>query len=78
MRIKWNGADEARDLAYPGGVVVCPRGKWVDVDKEAAAAGVAPEHLLIVARSVAGPDWEFDAGKSPKSEATAPPKDEDQ
>lgn len=69
MRLRYTGSDEARDLAVRGGVIVCPRGKWVDVEKEAAASGIPVEHAEIVARSVAElPDWELEEGKPKKAD----------
>lgn len=64
MRIKYSGSDESRDLAVRGGCIVCPRGQWVDVEKEAAKVGIDVAHAVIVARSVDGDDWEIDVKKS--------------
>lgn len=62
MRLRYTGSDEARDLAVRGGVIVCPRGKWVDVEKEAEASGIPVEHALVVASEVAQQDdWESDS-----------------
>lgn len=62
MKIRYVGNDESRDVPYAGGVLVCPRMKWVDVDKAADESGVAPEHLLTVAREIVKqPDWELES-----------------
>lgn len=59
MRIRYIGDDDARDLAVAGGLIHCPRMKWVDVAKVAAETGIAEGHAEIVARDVVQqPDWE--------------------
>lgn len=62
MKIRYTGPDESRDLAVRGGVIVCPRMKWVDVTKEAAATGIAEGHAEVVAREVVKQDdWELES-----------------
>lgn len=62
MRVRYTGPDDARDLAVAGGVIVCPRMKWVDVTKTAADTGIAEGHAEIVAREIVKqPDWELES-----------------
>lgn len=72
-RIRYNGPDEARDLAMPGGVITCPRGEWVDAVDAAVAGGIPEHHAQIAALAVAdAPDWEVEADKPRKSRSTEP------
>jgi hypothetical protein len=52
---KYNGPDQARDLALPGGFISFPQGEWVDVEAAATDAGIPLQHLEVV---TFGDDWE--------------------
>lgn len=79
-RIRYVGTSAARDVPLSGGVIVVPRMKWVDLVKEAAAAGIREEHAQIVARDLAGhPDWESEPHKkAAKTRAADAADDEEQ
>lgn len=62
MRLRYTGADESRDIAVRGGLIVCPRMKWIDVTAEAEANGIAPGHAEVVARDIATQDdWQLES-----------------
>lgn len=70
MKLRYNGSDDARDLAVAGGFLQFPRGEWVDIEDTAAKTGIAVDHALIVARAVAEQDdWESDDEPKPKKAA---------
>lgn len=52
MRVRYCGPDDAVDVPLPGGSIRCPRGKWLDLEAEAAAVGVAAHHIPIVLRGL--------------------------
>lgn len=57
MEVRYTGAADEKALAFPGGFVVFPRLKWVDVAKALDDAHIDRHHLDIVLAGL-GAEWE--------------------
>ncbi len=66
MKVRYTGPDDEKALAFPGGFVLFPRMKWVDVAKGLDDARIDRHHLDIVLAGL-GVDWEVDDTKSRKA-----------
>lgn len=66
MKVRYTGSAEEKALAFPGGFVLFPRLKWVDVAKALDDALINRHHLDIVLAGL-GEEWEIEETKSRKA-----------
>lgn len=66
MKVRYTGDADEKALAFPGGFVLFPRMKWVDVGKELDAAHIDRHHLDIVVQGL-GDEWEIEDKPSRKA-----------
>lgn len=54
MRVRYEGPDEARDVAVPGGFLHCPSGEWVDLAAACDETGIPVHHAELATLGLAG------------------------
>ena len=88
-RVRYTGPDPARLVALPGGSIRCERMRWVDLETEAAKAGIGAHHIPIVQRGLLiQDDWQGEgpvkaartrkANAKTEDEPAKPGKEQDQ
>ncbi|HYF71363.1 MAG TPA: hypothetical protein VD864_01005 [Nocardioides sp.] len=60
MKVRYTGDSDEKALAFPGGFVLFPRMKWVDVGKALDEALIDRHHLDIVLAGL-GEEWETES-----------------